>query len=253
LSDDQLFSIEELIQNALADIYAGITPADGIDPSLWQITFSQLNDAVDQAFGLVDLGHVDYDFVQELKHNNAVFAAFKSHHQTRELVQELTDADGALKSFSKFRKDTEEIIGKYNRQWLNTEHTTAVRKARMAANLKKYQKDLDLYPNLRYVPSRAANPRDGHKPYYNTVLPFNHSWWFTHTPPLAWNCLCGIENTDEEVTEIPTGDIAVDPGLDNNPLKTGKLIGDNHPYVAKADRKTRRKVKNFVEQQTKQD
>lgn len=187
----------------------------------------------------VQYGEPNFDFIEQLKVNNGVFAAFKTHHQTKELAALLRDADNNLKNFSRFKKDTEAVIGKYNRQWLKTEYNTAVRSARSAANWKTFEKDADLYPNLEYLPSRSADRRPEHMAFYGTVLPINHPWWNTHTPPLGWNCKCGYTNTDREPSRVPTKKIRVAAGLDNNPAKTGKLFSNSHPYINKVKNKAR--------------
>lgn len=62
---------------------------------------------------------------------------------------------------------------------------------------------VERFPYFRYVPSVAANRREEHRQYYNIVLPKTHPFWLTHTPPLGFNCRCGLEElTAEEAGEI---------------------------------------------------
>lgn len=239
LGDEPLYDAGSLINTALYNIFTGKTAPGGIDPSLWQISYKELNKAVDSVFVNVQYGEPNFDFIEQLKVNNGVFSAFKTHNQTKELAAILSDADGNLKSFSAFRKDAESVIGKYNRQWLKTEYNTAVRSARSAANWKTFEADADLYPNLEYLPSRSADRRPEHVALYGTVLSINHPWWNTHTPPLDWNCKCGITNTDKEPSRVPTKNIRVAAGLDNNPAKTSKLFSDSHPYINKVKKRSR--------------
>lgn len=239
LADAPLFDSKGLISEALQNIYSGVTPPDGVDPKLWQLSFQELNKAVDEGFGRVQFGHPDFDFTEQLKVNNGVFSAFKNHGQTKELVNLLRDEKGNLKSFSKFRKDSESIIWKYNKNYLRVEYNTGVRKARSAANWKKFEKTKDLYPNLEYLPSRSADPRPEHVPFYHTVLPMDHPWWAGHTPPLAWECKCGFTNTDREETKTPSGGGEIVPGLDNNPVFTKKLFSSSHPYETRLKRSKR--------------
>lgn len=229
------------------DVYSGVTPPDGIDPSLWQLTFQELNNAVNEGFGVVKFGDPDFDFVQELKYNNAVFSAFKSHHKSKELASLIRDENGSLKPFSQFKKDAQPFVDTEYRH-LKTEYNTAVRSARTAANWKKWERTSHLYPNLKYLPSRAAVPRPEHKVFYGTVLPMNHSFWNYHTPPLDWGCLCGITNTDEEVSaDIPDNDVKIAAGLDNNPAKTKKLFSSSHPYESKTSKKEKKIILKSTE------
>jgi len=41
-------------------------------------------------------------------------------------------------------------------------------------------------PYLRYVGSSAAFPRPEHQAWANVILPADHPWWDTHTPPNGW-------------------------------------------------------------------
>lgn len=47
-------------------------------------------------------------------------------------------------------------------------------------------------PYLRYVASSAKEPRREHRQWYNLVLPADHEFWKTHTPPNGWGCKCGV-------------------------------------------------------------
>jgi len=124
------------------------------------------------------------------------------------------------------------IKADYNRRWLQTEYSTAVRSARQAAKLKKYEAVKHIYPNLEFTPSTAATPREEHKEYYGTILPIEDPWWDSHTPPLDWGCECGIRNTDKDVTGVPVDIASVDPVFDNNPGKTAEIVNmKEHPYV----------------------
>jgi hypothetical protein len=82
------------------------------------------------------------------------------------------------------------------------------------------------------MPSIAANPREGHKEYYGTILPIDHTWWNDHTPPLDWGCQCSIRNTDKPVSKVPADAEPIDPLFDNNPGKTAEIVNmGEHPYV----------------------
>lgn len=226
----------------MINVYSGVTPKGAIDPLLWKVTTDQLNKAVDKAFGAVKFGEVNYDFVNRLKYNNGVFSAFKNHKQGKLLQKQLSDGKG-VKSFAQFKKDTKSIVGDYNKRYLKTEYNTAVLSSRSAHNFKRYESKLYLYPNVEYLPSRSPQPRQAHRPFYHTILPYNHPWWDTHTPPLDWNCKCGHSNTDADVSAVPDdGDIKVADGLDNNPAKSEKLFADSHPYIEKTRRKDSKSI-----------
>ena len=220
-----------------------------IEPDLFAHTFNQLDKAL-EIFGSPEWGTPDRDFLEALRHSEAVFAAFKTHQQQKELHEQLTDEEGKLKSFDQFRKDTEPIIQEYNVNWLRTEYDTAVRRARFAADWKRFEKDKDLYPNLKWLPSVSVNKREGHRVFYNRVWKADDPFWNTNYPGNLWNCKCGLTSTDEKITEgkTPSGHDKPEPGLDKNPGITGEMFTDTHPYIKDAGKEARKAVEKFVKE-----
>ena len=77
----------------------------------------------------------------------------------------------------------------------------------------------------------------------NTILPIHHPFWDQHRPGDSWlrsdvtegnNCHCSLEATDEHPTAPPKGyelrGNGPQPGLNENPAKTGRLFAQSHPY-----------------------
>ncbi len=128
------------------------------------------------------------------------------------------------------------MVGKYNQTWLRTEYDTAVRSARIAAQWKDMERTADLYPNVEFLRTRSAEPRQDHLDYVGIIRPLNDSWWDTHAPPLGWNCKCGIRSTDKPITPIPSNLTPIPEGLQNNPARSGNLFSENHPYAKNARR-----------------
>lgn len=225
----------KVVDRALRRIYAAdFDPDNEIETNLFNHTLAALNEAAEKGFGKISYKHPDYEFLQEVKYNNAVFAAFKTHRQQNDLFAQLCGSDGTPKPFAEFKKDTETIIGNYNINWLQTEHTTAIKRARIAVQSKQFEREKHIYPNLKWLPSMAAVPRESHKPFYNRVWVQGDVFWKSHRPGDEWGCLCGLTSTDEPVTggKISTKDMpAASPGLDNNPVDDGCLFSETHPYI----------------------
>ncbi len=207
-----------------------------------------MNKAVDNGFGVVKWGEPDWEFINELKNNNAVFAAFKTHHLQKDLVSILHDGNGQAKPFNTFRKDCEPLIGQYNRNWLQTEHSTALKRSRIARQFKEYEQNKDLYANLRWVPSTAAHPREGHKEFYGQIWAYDDTFWGHHMPGSLWGCQCGIEPTDERPTNAPwtTETIKPDKGLSGNPAQTGKIFSEDNSYQEKVSKSESKKILKAV-------
>lgn len=218
-----------------------------IEPNLFSATYGVLGQAVDKAFGEVEWGQPNYEFVQALRQNVAVFSAFKTHSQQNELAALLTDDKGKLKSFRSFSKDSLPVIGKYNGAWLRTEYNTAVIRARFAARWKDFEADADLYPNLMWMPSTSVEPRQSHKDYYGKVWPMGDPFWNSHYPGNEWNCKCGITNTDQPPSHFaPAKPAPSMPGLDSNPATSAELIAPSHPLIKNAPKNARKAVDKFV-------
>ena len=152
------------------------------------------------------------------------------------LAAKLLDSNGVLKPFDRWLNDVLPIASHQCGSWLRTEYDTAVIRAQQAAEWKRFERDKDVLPNLKWVPSTSPNPGADHRIYWGTILPVDHSFWSRHRPGDRWNCQCSLESTDEPATGIKHED-AVDPrkngpqkGLKDNPGKTGNLFGQDHPY-----------------------
>jgi hypothetical protein len=231
----------ELFDAALRNIYTErINVKKDIEPNLFKGTWHTLNGAIDTAFGQVEWGQPNFDFVNELKYNTAVFAAFKTHAQQNDIAAQLVDENGNIKTFIQFKKDTAGIIGKYNNDWLKTEYNTAVIRARAAAQWKDFERDADLYPNLMWMPSTSIEKRSEHVAFYGKIWSIVDPFWNIHHPGDLWNCKCSISNTDKAVTgENIKSDYTPPAGLEGNPGKTGALFSDKHPYIAEAGKGVR--------------
>ncbi len=239
LADEPLFDIQEMVDKALRNVYANNLKGK-VDPNLWNIAYKELNKAVEQSLGAVAYVDADWALKEALMQNNAVFAAFKSHQQYNELKALIFDADGKMKSFAAFKRDSKAVIGKYNQQWLQTEYNTTVARARTAQQWQEFQRSS--IENIRWIPSRAAEPDPIHRGYWNTVLPKNHEFWIKNFPGNRYNCKCDWELTNDEVTKLPEVDIRPQAGLKENPGMSQKIFGKDHPYEASASKKMKQEV-----------
>ncbi|MDX9747419.1 MAG: DUF935 family protein [Paludibacter sp.] len=228
--------IDSIFEEAIRKLYelAGADPDNiPILDDLFNVTYNGLNKGITLGFS-DDFGKANPEFLNQFRSNAAIFAAFKTHAQQNEIVSQLLDGDGNLKSFYNFKKAVlgTSIKKDYNINWLKAEYNMAVRSARMAEKWKRFEANKDLYPNLEFIESTAVNKRPEHLQWVGTILPIEHPWWDTHTPPVGWGCECSIRNTDKEVTTAPGYDEEVDVLFANNPGKTAQFINlKEHPYI----------------------
>ena len=242
--DPYLIDVKKLFNQALKAVYGSGENIPVVEKNLFDITNNALQAGIETEFGKAGLefGKKNEAFINEFKKNAAVFAAFKNHGQTKEIVGLLTDENGNLRSFSEFRKRALAISKDYNENWLRTEYNTAVRSARSAVNWKKYEETADLYPNLEYLESLAPNKRGSHLEYVGTILSINHPWWDLHMPPSDWNCQCRVKPTDKPETKVPGGEDP-DPVFRNNPGKTAEFLRIKEtPYYQNASEEERKEI-----------
>lgn len=255
LSDDNTnddFQIwdSSIIDKHLKKIHKGFDTKNNIEPEVFEATRETLNKAVDKGFGSFEFGTSDKLFLEELKYNNAVFAAFKTYRNQNEIAKLLIDEKGNARSFADFVAAAKPLAEKFDIQHMRTEYTTAVRRAKLTANLRQFRKDEDIAPNLTWIASRSAEPRTSHKPYYGLTLDMNHRFWKEHFPGDEWGCKCGIEQTNEpEDTSIPESTSKQAPGLDENPADTARIFSPTNVYERTASTRVKLAIKDFVYKQ----
>ena len=223
-----------------------------IEENLFNETWKAMNEATDKGFGIRQPVDPDYDFYQELKHNNAVFSAFKVHRAQNDMAAQLLDSEGKLKPFEQWSKEVQPIATHQMEHWLKTEYDTAVIRAHQAADWRQFEREKDILPNLKWLPSTSIHPGADHKIFWGTVLPVDHPFWKSHRPGDRWNCKCPLTSTDEPCTPmdgIPEGGDDDKPadGLKGNPGQTGELFDKSHPYVEHAYDGAEEAVNKFLE------
>jgi len=207
-----------------------------IEENLFNETWKTFNNAVDKGVEL-SLYNPEEEFINQLKTNNAVFAAFRTHRMQNDIAAKLLDDKGNLKPFSQFAKDVLPITNHHVKSWLRTEYDTAVIRAHQAADWKQYEAEKDVLPNLEWLPSTSIVPGEDHKIFWGVVYPVNASFWNSHKPGDRWNCKCRLQATDKatNVAHKNGRDLRYAPalGLDNNPAKDGMIFSKSHPFFTK--------------------
>jgi len=152
-----------------------------------------------------------YPYACQFQHNTANLAAWKAYRLANELTSLTNDEDIKL------------AIKKYN-QWQAVEYNAITARTRTARQLLDFKKRANIYPNLKWVRSRSANPREGHLALVGLVLPYNDPFWASNQPGSLYGCKCDWIQTDEPASgQIPEA-VIPSPGLEGNPLVTGQLI-----------------------------
>lgn len=254
LAVDSSFSFDEsVIADALKRIYeTDFNPMSEIEENLFRETWKTFNNAVDKGVSLSTVTPAS-DFITQLKTNNAVFAAFRTHRMQNDIAAKLLDDKGNLKSFSQFAKDVLPITNHHVKSWLRTEYDTAVIRAHQAADWKQYEAEKDVLPNLEWLPSTSIVPGEDHRIFWGVVYPVNAAFWNRHKPGDRWNCKCRLQATDKatNVAHKYGRDLKYAPalGLDNNPAKDAMIFSKSHPFYTKTYPGAKKAVDNFLKKQ----
>lgn len=230
---------EDALEKGLQEILSGMDVKHFVQKDIYRETLRQFNKAA--AVGLSQAGHPEDltdAFLEKIRHNNEVFAAFKTHRMQNDIARQMLDAKGHLKSFEQFARDVAPITGKYTKTWLRTEYDTAVTRAHRAADWQHFEKEKAIYPRLRWMPTTSAAPDPLHTTFWSQglTLAVDDPFWSHHHPGDRWGCKCSLESTVEPENDGPiTNGPAYEnsKGLSGNPGKSGKLFSEDHPYFPK--------------------
>ncbi|MCC7097255.1 MAG: hypothetical protein IT472_08760 [Thermomonas sp.] len=85
-----------------------------------------------------------------------------------------------------------------NDRRLRTIYRTNLRMSISAGRWRKYQREKDLFPYLRYLSDHyRKHPRLDHKALHGVILPIDHPAWQWMFPPNGWGCNCRVEQVSE--------------------------------------------------------
>lgn len=92
----------------------------------------------------------------------------------------------------------------------------------------------DKFPNLEWVRSRSASPRELHLQFAGLVLPITDAFWSRHQPGDLYGCKCDVKQSRKPLTVVPDEVEKVVPsvGLEGNPFRTRVAYTEKHPYFS---------------------
>lgn len=221
----------------------------GVSPEVWEHEFTQMSDALADGYGKtgVEWGGKDWAFFQNLRYNTAVFDAFKCNREIKDAHKLLMNDDGTAKTWEEFRRDAMRVCEKYNQRWLQTEFNQAHAAAKAARKWQDYERNADLYPNLRYIAVQDERTRISHAELHGYVIPIDHPFWNKYYPPNDWNCRCSVQPTDDPV-KMPPGVPAVPEMFQTNVGKTAQIFDTSHPYYIGITEQEKDRLYTFVRQ-----
>lgn len=172
------------------------------------------------------------EMADQLRANVSRFSAYKANY-----VRQAFD-DNARQFSGKDLDDANRATINQFRRWTDAELTTAGARARTAKQFTEFNEPdrRELFPCLKWLPSRAVNPRQSHMRFYNRVWRKDDTFWDNNAPGTEWNCMCDIEECDDQPTDnskVKQPDIP--KGLEGNPSVTGEIFTDKASYIAKSE------------------
>jgi hypothetical protein len=166
-----------------------------------------------------------------LELNVARFSAAKSYQATQLIQRQRADGDGVVRNDVEYKKAAKAVLEVFNRHQA-TEYNAAVARSRTAKQWIDFTSDEMgnlLFPNIKWIPSRSATPREEHIPFYNKVWAKKDPFWQINPPGTAWGCECDWIETDDPVDGITTEIVPV-KGLKGNPAETGEVFSPDASY-----------------------
>ncbi len=231
-----LAKANEVYKSVIADIKGGVI--DPLHPELFDLYKNNYHKAIRSVFGQPEYGSRYFEHAAKFELNTARFAAYKSHYATQTLIKSFEAAP------EKFAMNSGKILKQFAR-WQATEYNTTVARCRTAKQFEQFQAEAHLYPNLEWLATRSATPRELHLSFVGIVLPMDDPFWNENQPGNLYNCKCDWKTTDAPTTGSPVKVVKPSPGLEGNPAKSGEIFTDKHPYMQKV--KNPEAVEKYVE------
>lgn len=186
-------------------ILIGAITTEILDSETYFKIARKLTEGVFNGFGMsfegLQYGSEDYQMLFDLRENVYVFSGAKTYQQTRELSLKLRDLltkNKEVTSLADFKKQANQILIKYNQDWLTTEYHSAIAQARSSSQWMEFEKDKGIYPMLTYHTVGDARVRPTHAALDGISRPIDDKFWSNYMPPNGWNCRCtALQGTDE--------------------------------------------------------
>ena len=210
--------------------------------------YNAISDKLLSALGSVE-GSPSQSLLNELKENIYMFSGAKVYQQIQDIS--LLSNVNTIKSFADFKKEALTIYDQYNKNWLQTEYSTAIGQAQMATRWEQIEAQKFELPYLQYSAVIDKNTSDICRPLDGVCLPVGDKFWSVNTPLNHFNCRCTViqfDKTDatqagitsKENAEKATAEISKKrhPLFEGNSGQDRVIFNKEHPYfdVPKADR-----------------
>jgi hypothetical protein len=216
-------AVEQLVEQ----VRNGTANAADLNRDLVLKYYSGLNKAAQNGWGD---GYYTSELARSFRENLLKFSGAKSYTLISKMIAEKAN----FKDKNAFLEQAKKLVSLHNGTYQNVEEKFAANSASSARAFQTYQKDADLYPNLKFRTMGDSDVRPEHAANEGVIKPVN-DW--TKIPPLDYGCRCWLEQTMEK----PNGkDITVyDDKIANNAALNGEIFVEKNSYfqgVTKANK-----------------
>lgn len=223
--------VNEIIADLQQKNYTGL-----LHPALYNSYNDNLRAGVNGVLNSPNYGDKYFDTQLQLNANVSRFAAYKAYHATAQIREQLKMKDGVNRAKA--------AINTFNR-YQAAEYNTCVARCRTAKQWLDFTSDAEknkLFPNLKWIASRSADPREEHMVFYGLILPKTDPFWLENFPGNIWNCKCDWEETDEPAAPSAPDYVTPAKGLEGNPANTGEVFTDKSTYFQGISEKQKAKI-----------
>lgn len=129
--------------------------------------------------------------------NSAQFSAAKNMAETKLMQQAVIGDDGAVKGFSEFKRDANQIAQVTNDTWLRTEYDSARGNIVSIDSWSEILDSKEIYPTWTYFGVMDSRERQQHVDLEGKVFLIGDPEGDAAYPPAGWSCRCHGEPSDD--------------------------------------------------------
>lgn len=207
-----------LIESIAKDLHEGKTKPSDLNVDLVKQIYSDLSEGTKNIYGKkwesVDIEEPN-SLIQKFKKNLWQFSSAKTFAELQDMNNLLLNK-GKIRPYPEFLQEVRKTNKKFNENYLQAEHQTAIKGCQAAEKWKSFLKDADLFPNLEYITVGDDRVRPEHQALAGTIKPINDVFWTLYYTPNGWRCRCYVRQTAAKETPGTVNDDSVKPEFRGN-------------------------------------
>lgn len=215
---------DKAIDDILEKIESGNFNATDLNKDLILKTYSNLSKAAENGYGSKD--YYQDKSSRKIRENLLQFSATKTYAQQKTIL----GMSSMFDKIEEYRKNAHNYSDKQNGIYLGVQASFVSRRAQYIRQYKDWQRDKDIYPNLKFRTMNDKDVRPAHSALEGIVKRVSDPFIVEHATPLDWRCRCWWEQTRDDVTDIDPK-YNVDPQFSANPNSIEKIFNDEGSYA----------------------